>query len=442
MMWHPKIRSKLQEIWEHSDVDGNGTLDRQEYFQMHKYMWLAVQGKSGERHMQKQRKSAKIDWELDKVKGKNYLDRQHFIKSWFLLADSFTDSVSVDDYFHFLSNTHEKMKKYESLENAAKQNRASRRSAKREKGTRAMGGDMAHRKARDRALAMMREKLAREAKLAADNKAANKIQTWWKQCGERKRHQIKEAREKQARENSAAVIIQTAVRRSIQRKKDKARRRAAKTGQKKHRRRSKKLGWELPQRIVEHRKHCLGGASCCICWNYFPEASAAYTGKQTKPLKQVRPKANACAISIPTHPTQSDTTNANADSSIDIVTRLAKSLSNPTLASAPMVNAVGGVIQTSISTMDRKGNGLSRSPVGLLGNRRLNLGLGVGLPQSQKDNSRGSPTNASFQKAGTQPHQGKSRLMVRLGGTNKTKRMGSLSMLPGGSSNPRKGSFT
>jgi hypothetical protein len=401
-MLHPKIRDKLKEIWEHADSDGNGTLDREEYFHMHRLMWLAVQGKLGERHMQKQRKSAQIDWELDKVKGKDYLDRDHFMKSWFLLADSFTESVSVKEYYDFLHTTHENMKKYESLDQEAKQIRERKSqhrktenaglSRKRSKSR----SDMAHAKAKARALALIQEKLRKE-KEEKEKAAATVLQRWWRKL-------------KRYRERKAATMIQVVVRKRINRRRKEIEKRKQnerlqyEEGHKRFLKRKdndllhrEKTGWELPQRIIEHKKYCLDGAACCICWNAMPESSGSYARHSSK--------RNQLCIKVPSYPQPT----TEPKKSIMAIT---KSLSTPTLTSAA---AASEVLKFSISPMsaDRKGDSLLRSPAESVG-RSLQLVQGENAIDNRKLVAMSSTKIEQLHQGGT------SRLMLRLRNMNKT----------------------
>lgn len=100
----PRVRRVLDFIWEATDRDGSGTIDKDEYMVMCTKVYRAVvdDTDSPEAHAEIKR-IAEEDWDADR-QGHDHLDYNRFTRAWFQLADHWTHDLSPESYEKFLSN--------------------------------------------------------------------------------------------------------------------------------------------------------------------------------------------------------------------------------------------------------------------------------------------------------------------------------------------------
>ena len=99
---HPQIRSLLDLLWEASDKDSSGGLDKEEYMIMCKKVYKAIVDDSDDPEDEAERnRIAEEDWIADS-QGHDILDYRRFTTAWFQLADHWTHDLSVEAYCRFL----------------------------------------------------------------------------------------------------------------------------------------------------------------------------------------------------------------------------------------------------------------------------------------------------------------------------------------------------
>jgi hypothetical protein len=104
---HPKIRKLLDQLWEASDKDGNGNLDKEEYMTMCRKVYKAVVDDSDDPEAAAERaRIAEEDWAAD-AQGHDHLDYKRFTRAWFQLADHWTHDLNVNAYCRFLGDIKE-----------------------------------------------------------------------------------------------------------------------------------------------------------------------------------------------------------------------------------------------------------------------------------------------------------------------------------------------
>jgi len=109
LLFHPDVRSTLDEIWFITDADRSGSIDFKEYEMMHECMSIAVYGPNYLKKSEKvRRKLCLQDWNLDR-QGEGELDYQRFTMCWFQLADQFTERIRAQDYVRYLRDMFFKM---------------------------------------------------------------------------------------------------------------------------------------------------------------------------------------------------------------------------------------------------------------------------------------------------------------------------------------------
>ena len=99
---HPKIRGLLDQLWEASDKNGDGGLDKEEYMIMCRKVYKAIVDDSDDVDDEEERERiAQEDWIADSY-GHDTLNYRRFTTAWFQLADHWTHDLSVDAYCSFL----------------------------------------------------------------------------------------------------------------------------------------------------------------------------------------------------------------------------------------------------------------------------------------------------------------------------------------------------
>ena len=100
----PRVRRVLDFIWDATDRDGSGTIDKEEYMIMCRKVYRAIvdDTDSEEAHAEITR-IAEEDWEADR-QGHDHLDYNRFTRAWFQLADHWTHDLSPESYEKFLTN--------------------------------------------------------------------------------------------------------------------------------------------------------------------------------------------------------------------------------------------------------------------------------------------------------------------------------------------------
>lgn len=99
LMVHPTIQAALDRVWECADSDHSGFISRVEYMVLHRKVTLALDPTT---LPQKAFTSAREDWLKDSEGRPKGLDKERFVRSWFELADLWTDSLEPEAYVYFL----------------------------------------------------------------------------------------------------------------------------------------------------------------------------------------------------------------------------------------------------------------------------------------------------------------------------------------------------
>ena len=94
----------LDFIWNATDRDGDGTIDKGEYMIMCRKVYRAIVDDSDSPEADAEiRRIAEEDWDADR-QGHDFLDYERFTRAWFQLADHWTHDLSPESYETFLSN--------------------------------------------------------------------------------------------------------------------------------------------------------------------------------------------------------------------------------------------------------------------------------------------------------------------------------------------------
>ena len=98
------ISGILDHIWDATDRDGSGTIDKDEYIIMCRKVYRAIvdDTDSQEAHDEITR-IAEEDWDADR-QGHDHLNYARFTRAWFQLADHWTHDLNPESYESFLSN--------------------------------------------------------------------------------------------------------------------------------------------------------------------------------------------------------------------------------------------------------------------------------------------------------------------------------------------------
>jgi hypothetical protein len=97
LRFDPQIRKLLLQLWQVTDRDHSGFVDRSEYIAMSEKLYFALVDDNKEEAS----RIAKHEWELDSF-GHEKLDRDRFFQCWFQLADTWTEDISSGAYVAFL----------------------------------------------------------------------------------------------------------------------------------------------------------------------------------------------------------------------------------------------------------------------------------------------------------------------------------------------------
>jgi hypothetical protein len=98
LRFDPGILGLLDILWDVTDDNRNGTVQKEEYVTMSTKLFYVVTGDNDEEDAQQ---TAEEEWEHDHF-GFNFLNKQRFRQSWFQLTDLWTDGLSVEEYMKFL----------------------------------------------------------------------------------------------------------------------------------------------------------------------------------------------------------------------------------------------------------------------------------------------------------------------------------------------------
>jgi hypothetical protein len=97
LKFDPKVKALLDKIWQITDNNHNGSVDKDEYVTISKKLYYALVDHDPEEAT----KIAEEEWELDSF-GLGKMDKTRFVQSWFQLTDTWTDSINKQEYVDFL----------------------------------------------------------------------------------------------------------------------------------------------------------------------------------------------------------------------------------------------------------------------------------------------------------------------------------------------------
>jgi hypothetical protein len=100
LRFDPGILGLLDILWDVTDDNRNGTVQKEEYVTMSTKLFYVV---TGDDDQEEARVTALEEWEHDHF-GYGFLNKQRFRQSWFQLTDLWTDGLSVEEYMKFLED--------------------------------------------------------------------------------------------------------------------------------------------------------------------------------------------------------------------------------------------------------------------------------------------------------------------------------------------------
>ena len=98
----PEVLRALNLVWEVTDADKSGRIDRDEYIMMHRKLILALDPTVTPKEAFE---AARDDWIRDSEGHHDGMDKDRFMRCWFELADLWVDSMHPEHYAHFLTGT-------------------------------------------------------------------------------------------------------------------------------------------------------------------------------------------------------------------------------------------------------------------------------------------------------------------------------------------------
>jgi hypothetical protein len=102
LLAEPEVLRALDLVWEVTDADRSGRIDRDEYIMMHRKLILALDPTVTPKEAFE---AARDDWIRDSEGHHDGMDKDRFMRCWFELADLWVDSMHPEHYAHFLTGT-------------------------------------------------------------------------------------------------------------------------------------------------------------------------------------------------------------------------------------------------------------------------------------------------------------------------------------------------